>query len=205
DHSQGASVLLERFPNARFIATPDVASRQRARIPGGDAWARQLLGPQAAVPSVPAEDYAEATIEVDGEVIEIWTGYVGDPGTNPPDEPHTVLYIPSQHTLIPSDIVYNNGHVSIGGSTPESRAQWVAQLETWIEQDFDMVVPGHQPPGSVLTPIGALTHTRDYVLAYGEEVERAASREALIDAMIERFPAIGHQVALRFSARIDFP
>ena len=46
DHSQGASVILKHFPTARFIATPDVAARQRARMPADDAIARQILGPR---------------------------------------------------------------------------------------------------------------------------------------------------------------
>lgn len=32
DHSQGASVLLERLPEASFMATPEVARLQRARL-----------------------------------------------------------------------------------------------------------------------------------------------------------------------------
>ena len=204
DHSQGASVILKHFPEAKFIATPDVAARQRARIPTDDAFARQVLGSNAAVPSVPAEDYEGTTLEIDGEIVELWTGLYGDAANAPPDEPHTALYIPSLHTLIPSDIVYNNAHVSMGNTTPESRAKWVAQLEGWMERDFALVVPGHQPAGSELTSMGALTHTRDYVIAYGEEVERASTGEELIAAMLRRFPDIKHEVALRLSARIDF-
>ena len=204
DHSQGASVILKHFPEAKLIATPDVAARQRARIPTDDAFSRLILGPRAAVPSVPAEDYEGSTLEIDGEIVELWTGLYGDAATAPPDEPHTALYIPSLHTLIPSDIVYNNAHVSMGGTTPESRAKWVAQFEDWLERDFNLVVPGHQPAGSELTARGALTHTRAYVIAYGEEVERAATADELVAAMIRRFPHIKHEIALRLSARIDF-
>ena len=32
DHSQGAGILLERFPSAEFIATPEVGKLQRHRI-----------------------------------------------------------------------------------------------------------------------------------------------------------------------------
>ena len=46
DHSQGASVILKHFPEARFIATPDVAARQRARIPRDDIIARAIPRPQ---------------------------------------------------------------------------------------------------------------------------------------------------------------
>ena len=160
DHSQGASVILKHFPEARFIATPDVAARQRARMSADDAIARQTLGPRAAVPSL--------------------------------------------HILIPSDVVYNDAHVSMGGTTPESRAKWVAQLDAWLERDFALVVPGHQPAGSELTARRALTHTRNYVIAYGEEVERANSAEELVAAMKRRFPHVKHEVALRLSARLDF-
>ena len=60
DHSQGAGVLLKRFPEAQFIATPEVAALQRRRMPMDDALAAARFGDNAAIPSVPAEDF-EAT------------------------------------------------------------------------------------------------------------------------------------------------
>lgn len=204
DHAIGASVLKKRFPNTRFLATPDVAAFQRVRAETHNLTSNRVMGENSAAPSVLFQDYNSETIEVDGEIIEIRPGYVGDVGGASPDEPHTVLFVPSLNALIPSDIVYNDGHVMMGGTTRESRAKWIAQIEGWLGEDYRIVVPGHQPATSKLEPRAALTHTRDYIIAYGEEIERAKTADELVGAMVERFPDIGHQVALRFSALRDF-
>ena len=65
DHSQGAGILLNRFPEAKFIASPEVARLQRIRIALDDKLAKSRYEENAAVPSVPAEDYAESQILIE--------------------------------------------------------------------------------------------------------------------------------------------
>lgn len=204
DHSQGGSVLLKRFPEAKFIATPKVAQLQNIRAEGDNEAAISRYGDNAAVPSPLLEPYDKPVLTVDGDVIELWRGFAGDVGLGYEDEPHTVAYIPSLHILIPSDIVYNNAHVFLGGTTKKSRAKWIDQLSGWLEKDYAVVVPGHQPIGSKLTATGALSHTLDYVRAFDAELDRAQSSDELMAAMNKRFPTIGHPLALHASAYYSF-
>ncbi|MEM9304853.1 MAG: MBL fold metallo-hydrolase [Pseudomonadota bacterium] len=206
DHHQGAAILKQRFPDARFIASPEVGRLQRVRAPYDDQFAAQNLGDNAAVPSIPVEDYADGTITIDGETVEIWKGIVGDVGFGYPDEPHVALFIPSLNTLLPSDAVYFDAHVFMGGSSTESRALWVKQLESWLERGFDRVIPGHMPESSLpeLGPDDALEHTRDYILAYDKAVAEAPSSDALIAAMLEAYPDLKHRQGLYLSAFFDF-
>jgi hypothetical protein len=106
--------------------------------------------------------------------------------------------------LIPSDIVYFNAHVMMGGSTRESREIWMQQLKDWLEQDFKIVVPGHMPKGSDLSAEGALTHTLNYIRAYDEVVALYHTPKEVIAEMKKRFPAIKHESALLIGTYINF-
>ncbi|WP_026971100.1 MBL fold metallo-hydrolase [Aliagarivorans marinus] len=204
DHSQGAGILLERFPEARFIATPEVAALQRHRIPLDDKMATSRYGTNAAVPSLPAEDYLADTIEIDGYPIEIWKDIIGDAGIGHPDEPHVALHIPALNALLPSDVVYYNAHVMLGGTTEESRRIWLEQLNSWLAMDLSVVVPGHMPKGADLSPNGALTHTRDYILAYDRAMARHDNADAVIKLMLEQYPNTPHRSALLLGTYLNF-
>ena len=206
DHHQGASVLKARFPMARFVASPDVARLQRVRAPMDDEQSRARLGANAAVPYVLAEDYPADTIEIDGVPIELWRGIIGDAGLGYPDEPHTALYIPSLNALLPSDAVYHDAHVFLGGSSRESRMIWSAQLEGWLAREFEIVVPGHMAKTSLetLSPEVALSHTRNYIATYEAVLAESETSDQLIAAMIEKYPDIRHRQGLYLGAFFDF-
>ena len=204
DHFQGASILLDAFPSARFIASPKIASLQKMRINVSDEIAESRYGDNAAIPSVAVEAFHEDTLFIDGKSVELMHGYVGDAVLGEADEEHTVLYVPSAHTLIPSDIVYFNAHVMMGGSTKKSRAKWKAQLKNWLAQKYDVVVPGHMPKGSNLTAEGALRHTLSYINAYEDVIANYHTPDEVISEMKKRFPSIKHESALVIGTYIDF-
>ncbi|MPW28102.1 MBL fold metallo-hydrolase [Agarivorans sp. B2Z047] len=206
DHSQGASVLTKRFPEAQFIATPEVAALQRHRIELDDDLASSRHGDNAAIPSVPAIDYSETSLLIDGFEIEIWKDIIGDAGIGNPYEPHVALYIPSLNALLPSDVVYFQGHVMMGGSTPESRHLWMAQLREWQRLNLDIVVPGHMPKDKKeeWSADGALTHTLEYIERYDAALSESNSPKEVINTMISYYPEMGHRSALYLSAYIDF-
>ena len=141
---------------------------------------------------------------LNGKIIEIWDDIIGDAGIGLPDEPHTALYIPSLNAFMPSDVVYFNGHVMMGGSTPESRAAWLRQLDTWRDMDFDIVVPGHMPKGSALTPEGALIHTRKYIQAYDKVIAQSSTSDEVIGKMLGLYPDLPHRSALYLGTYLNF-
>ena len=206
DHSQGAGILLERFPGAEFVTTPEIAFVQKHRMAIDDVFAKARYGDNAAIPSVPVQAYRENTFLIDGETIEIGPDIIGDIGLGNLTEPHVALYVPSLHALIPSDVVYYNGYVMTGGSSAEHRAKWIAQLDDWLARDFAIVVPGHMPKTSAdaLTAAGALSHTRNYVAAYDRALAAADASQAVIAQLLTEFPELQHPTALYLSAFIDF-
>ena len=206
DHHLGAGILKERFPEARFIASPEVGRLQRIRRTYDENFAQQSLGDNTPTPSIPVEDYDADTILIDGETVEIWKNITGDAGFGYPDEPHVALYIPTLNAFLPSDVVFFDAHVFLGGSSVESRKTWIKQLDDWMACDFDVVVPGHLPKSSLtqLTPVSALDHTKAYIIAYDKAIAQVKSSDALIAKMIELYPNIKHQQGIFLSAFFDF-
>ena len=64
-----------------------------------------------------------------------------------------------------------------------------------------VVVPGHMKPATV-TDASAIRYTRDYLLAFEEELGKAADSAALIAAMTARYPDAGMGVALQIGAKV---
>ena len=64
-----------------------------------------------------------------------------------------------------------------------------------------MVVPGHLGAHGALD-VSAVNYTREYLLAFEEEVAKAANSNALIAAMNKRYPNAGLAPALQIGAKV---
>lgn len=206
DHSQGAVVLKERFPNARFVAAPKVADLQQLRMEGDDERAVARFGDNAAVPSVPFEPLDSDVLMIEGREIQLWHGQIGDAGIGYEDEPHTVAYIPDLAALLPNDICYFDAHMMMGGSTAASRALWKDQLRSYQDMDLQVIIPGHVPRGSTaeMTPEGVLEHSLSYIEAYEAALDANDTSDAVIAEMLERYPGMEHTSALYMGTYINF-
>jgi glyoxylase-like metal-dependent hydrolase (beta-lactamase superfamily II) len=206
DHSQGASVLVRRFPNAKFVGAPKVVELQRLRMEADDQMARSRYGENAAVPSIPFEPLDTDTLTLEGSEIQLWHNQYGDVGIGEPDEPHTVIFIPELKALLPTDICYYNGHIMLGGTTPESRSKWKQQLRDWMALDLDVVIPGHvvRPDSADMTAKGVLEFSLNYIEEYEGVLAKAKTSDEVISEMIRRHPKMGHESALYIGTFILF-
>ena len=124
DHFYGLSVLLGRFPNARAIATPSsVEEMRKFVVPPLDQIMHGSRPGQLPTKLVAAEPYENDTLTLEGHEFRIIEqGHT--------DCPHsTSLYVPSIDLVVAGDVVYNQCHMYVGDTTPESRKNWVAALE----------------------------------------------------------------------------
>ena len=72
DHFYGLSILLDRFPGARAIATPKtVTAMQTSFSPPVEQLARRLFPGQVATKLVPPEPYAHDTFTLEGHELRI--------------------------------------------------------------------------------------------------------------------------------------
>ena len=85
--------------------------------------------------------------------------------------------------------------------TKEARAAWVANLDKIAALKPSVVVPGHLDPQAA-TDLSAIAHTKAYLLAFEEELGKAADAAGLKAAMEMRFPGLGMGVALDIGAKV---
>jgi glyoxylase-like metal-dependent hydrolase (beta-lactamase superfamily II) len=137
DHFYGLSILVERFPGARAIATPKTANAmQMSFSPTVERLARRPFPGQVATKLVPPEPYEHDTFTLEGHELRI----IEEGRTDSPDSKS--LYVPSIGLIVAGDVVYNQCRIYVGDTTPESRMNWIAALDRLAALNPAMVVAG---------------------------------------------------------------
>ena len=72
---------------------------------------------------VPPEPYEHDTFTLEGHELRI----IKQGRTDSPDS--TSLYVPSISLIVAGDVVYNQCRMYVGDTTPESRKNWIADLD----------------------------------------------------------------------------
>ena len=182
DHFHGLSILLDRFPGARAIATPEaVNAMQMSFTPVVERLARRLFPGQVATKLVPPEPYEHDTFTLEGHELRI----IKQGRTDSPDS--TSLYVPSIGLIAAGDVVYNQCRVYVGDTTPESRKNWIAALDRLAALNPAIVVAGHKMPGAPDSP-SAIQDTKRYLQDFDRLQKTATSDQELFDQMTELYP-----------------
>jgi glyoxylase-like metal-dependent hydrolase (beta-lactamase superfamily II) len=183
DHFYGLSVLLDRFPGARAIATPEALNAmQMSFTPVVERLARRLFPGQVPTKLVQPEAYAQDTFTLEGEELRI----IKQGRTDSPDS--TSLYVPSIGLIVAGDVVYNECHMYVGDTTPESRKNWIAALDRLAALKPATVVAGHKKPGAPDSP-STIEETKRYLQDFDRLQRTAKSDQELFDQMTKLYPA----------------
>jgi glyoxylase-like metal-dependent hydrolase (beta-lactamase superfamily II) len=191
DHFTGLSVVLQRFPEARAIATPrsvELMHEQTPRLPLFRTFWPGQLPASIAFP----EPYEKDTFSLeDHEVVIIQQGRTDTADT-------TSVHVPSIDLVVAGDVVYNECHMYVAETTPESRANWIAALDRLAALDPKIVVAGHKKPGAPDTP-AALDATKRYLADFDRLQKSVSGDKELYDAMTDLYPDwVSHQAWLMF-------
>ena len=196
DHFFGLSVLLDRFPNARAIATPKSVAVMRAFLtPPMNQFVYRCFPGQLPTKLVTPEPYEHDTFTLEGHELRI----IEQGRTDGPDT--TSLHVPSINLVVSGDVVYNQCHMYVGDTTPESRKNWVAALDRLAALKPAIVVAGHKKPGAPDSP-SAIEDTKRYLLDFDRLQQTTASDEELFNQMTELYP---HWVANQSWLMFGFP
>jgi glyoxylase-like metal-dependent hydrolase (beta-lactamase superfamily II) len=196
DHFYGLSILLDRFPGARAIATPKtVNAMQMSFTPPVERLARRLFPGQVPAKLVPPEPYDHDTFTLEGHELRI----IEQGRTDSPDS--TSLYVPSIGLIVAGDVVYNQCRIYVGDTTPESRKNWIEALDRLAALNPAIVVAGHKKPGAPDSP-SAIQDTKRYLQDFDRLQKTATSDEELFDQMTELYP---HWVANQSWLMFGFP
>jgi len=189
--------ISSAFPGARVIAAPGTVEAIQVSIAKKLAiWGPKLgeNGPQTLGDVVIPTPSNERVLSLDGEGIEIVeAGALAG---------RRSLWAPSIRALFGGVLVFSGVHVwTADTAKPEQRAAWRKSLEELAARAPKIVIPGHVAAGAA-TDASAITYTRDYLLAFEEELGRAADGASLIAAMKRRYPGAGMGVALDIGAKV---
>lgn len=191
DHFTGLSVLLHRFPQARAIATPksvELMHEQSEQM----SWFRKLWPGQLPDEIVLAEPYDDDVFTLEGHELRI----IEQGRTDAIDT--TSLHVPSIDLVIGGDVLYNQCHMFIGDTTPESRANWIAALDRLAALDPKIAVAGHKKSGAPDIP-EAIEASKRYLVDFGRLQATTSSDRELYDAMTKLYPDwVSHQSWLMF-------
>ena len=191
DHFAGLSVLLHHFPDARAIATPKSVELM-AREPEELAPYRKFFpGLLPAAITVP-EPYENDVFTLEGQELHIIDQGETDAVAS------TSLYVPSIDLVVGGDVLYNQCHMFVGATTPESRLNWIAALDRLAALNPKIAVAGHKKAGAPDTP-AAIESSKRYLADFGRLKESTSSEQELYDAMTDLYPDwASHQAWLMF-------
>ncbi|POX54079.1 MBL fold metallo-hydrolase [Streptomyces sp. Ru72] len=189
----GAEVIADAFPEAKFVATPIVIEHIKHSYEGKlKAWA--ALGPNLPTRLVELQPL-NGDLTLEGHRFELKGGPAGLP-----DRHH--LWQADRRAILGGVLLFQKEHVWVADTpTPGDRAAWVELLDEMAALEPELVVPGHRLPG---TPAdgSAITATRAYLLAFEEELGKAADGAALTDALVKRYPENGMLIAAQIGAKV---
>ena len=196
DHFFGLKLLLERFPNARAIATaPVVASIHNQIKPDfmKSFWEPRFPGQlpsQLIAPEVLDGD----TFHLEGEALKVI-----DLGHT--DTAHsTALHVPSIGLVISGDCVYNNTHLYLAECDEKARNEWLRALDRIESLNPKAVVAGH----GVLDPDSSPRHieeTRGYIHDFNACVASTSTPVELYERMLSLHPNLVNPGSLWAAAK----
>jgi glyoxylase-like metal-dependent hydrolase (beta-lactamase superfamily II) len=182
DHFYGLGILLDRFPGARAIATPRALNAMRMSFtPTVERLARRMFPGQVPTKLVAPQPYEHDTFTLEGQELRI----IEQGRTDSPDS--TSLYVPSIGLIAAGDVVYNQCRMYVGDTTPESRENWIADLDRLAALNPTMVVAGHKKPGAPDSP-STIQETKRYLQDFNRLQRTAKSDQDLFDQMTTLYP-----------------
>lgn len=183
DHVFGLGSILEHFPEAKAVATPEVVAAIRAQVSPTslDGFWRKLFPGQIPEHLPVADPLPANELELEGyKLVAVNTGRTDTAQS-------TCLHVPSIGLLVGGDAVYNGIHPYLAETTPESRREWIATLDQLESLNPQAVIAGHKVPENKDEP-RIIAETRQYLRDFNRLDEATTTVRELYDAMLELYP-----------------
>ena len=196
DHFFGVGTILERFPRARFVATPDVVKtmRQQTSPPFLASFWKSRFPGQISDHLVIAEELTGNTIDLEGrDFVAVPLGHTDTDNT-------TCLHVPSIGLVVAGDAAYNGVHLYLAESSPQMRREWIAALDAIEALNPRAVIAGHKRAENDDSP-RIIEETRRYIHDFDRIAELTTSARELYGKMLEIYPDRVNPGALWSSAR----
>jgi glyoxylase-like metal-dependent hydrolase (beta-lactamase superfamily II) len=183
DHFFGLDSLLEHFPHAKAVATPEVVKAMREHL--SPAWIdnfwRRLFPGDIPDRLLVAEPLEGNDLELEGrKLVAVDAGRTDT-------APSTCLHVPSIGLIVGGDAVYNGIHPFLGETDTESRLEWIATLDKLEALNPSAVIAGHKVPTNADDP-RIIAETRQYLRDFNRLNSATTTARQLYDAMLEIYP-----------------
>jgi glyoxylase-like metal-dependent hydrolase (beta-lactamase superfamily II) len=184
DHWFGIGALLERFPNARAVATPNVVRVMRQHSSPEvleRVWKASFPGqiPERLV--VAEELKGTNVIDLEGhDLVAVELGHT--------DTDHTTcLNVPSIGLVVAGDAAYNDVHLYLAESNAQTRREWISALDKIESLNPSAVVASHKRPDNEDNP-QIIEQTRQYIRDFYRLAETTTTAQELYDKMLQLYP-----------------
>jgi len=200
DHFFGVGALLDRFPNARPVATPDVVKVMRKQA--SPEYVATFWKPRypSQIPErlVIAEELKGNVIDLEGhDLVVVEVGHTDTDYT-------TCLHVPSVGLVVAGDVAYNDVHLYLAESNAQTRREWIAALDTIERLKPRAVIAGHKKAEKDDSP-RIIEETRQYIRDFERLAEMTTTARELYDKMLEIYPDRANPGSLWGSAHVAKP
>ena len=183
DHWFGVGTVLERFPNAKVVATAKTIEVMHLNASPQflhGAWEPGFPG-QIPKNLVLAQALNGNVIDLEGyELVVVELGHT--------DTDHTTcLHVPSIGLVVAGDAAYNDVHLYLAESDAQKRKEWIAALDKIEALNPTAVVACHKRPENDDDP-RVIEETRQYIRDFDRLVEATTTVQELYDAMLALYP-----------------
>jgi len=201
DHFFGIAALLDRFPNARAVAMPDVVKlmRQQASPDVLASFWKPLFPDQIPDRLMIAEELKRNVIDLEGhDLVVVEVGHTDTDYT-------TCLHVPSVGLVVAGDAAYNDVHLYLAESNAQTRREWISALDMIEAFKPRAVIAGHKRHGNDDSP-KIIEETRQYIRDFDRVAGTTTTARGLYDKMLELYPdRVNPGGALWLSARAVKP
>ena len=183
DHIFGTGALLEHFPNAKAVATPEVVEAMRQQLSPTllEGFWRKLFPGQIPEHLPIADPLQSNELELEGHKLVVVNTGKTDTAQS------TCLHLPSVGLLVGGDVVYNGIHPYLAETNMESRREWIAALDKLEALNPRTVIAGHKVPENQDDP-RIIAETRQYLRDFNRLDATTTTARELYDAMLELYP-----------------
>ena len=196
DHFLGLPQILAEFPRARPVALADSIPAMEEQISAAfmQVWGGFFPGQLTSKPVVPAA-LAGTTIPIgSSEAVVIPVGTT--------DTVHsTVVHVSGLSLVVSGDAVYNQTHMWLMRSTPDTRSSWARALDAVAALEADTIIAGHRNPQAPDDDARRqISECRRYIGDFEAALERSTTPAELIDRMTTAYPDLANPYTLWVAA-----
>ncbi|QKX59078.1 uncharacterized protein TRUGW13939_06208 [Talaromyces rugulosus] len=199
DHFFGLPLLVQRFPEAKPVATAATLRHMEQQIEAKNfeaQWGSRFPGeielPFVLAQALPSSNKFTLQNKWLFQAVEVGHSDTYD---------STALWVPDLRLAVCGDIVYGQVHQMLfEANTAAKREEWIRAVENIEALDPLYVVPGHCQEGEIMGR-WHLTNTKQYIRDFGKVLEgKSNSTRDIVEAMTKLYPDRYNTGALIMSA-----